>query len=82
MPAAHELWGILLTSLNDTDGAIRELTTAVNLQPDFWRAHYELGVALARKNDPAGAAAHLRLAARGNDPQVKAAALQALQESQ
>jgi hypothetical protein len=67
--------------MGDADGAARELTTAVNLQPDFWRAQYELGVALSMKHDPAGAAAHLRLDAQGNDPDAKAAALQLLRES-
>jgi predicted CXXCH cytochrome family protein len=79
VPAAHELWGILLTTLHDTDGAVRELTAAVNLQPDFWRAHYELGVELAMKGDSVAATAQLRLAAQGNDPDAKAAALRLLQ---
>jgi Flp pilus assembly protein TadD len=79
--AAHELWGILLTTLRDADGAARELSTAVNLQPDFWRAHYELGIALSMKGDTAGATQHFRLAAQGNDPAAKAAALELLQKS-
>ena len=80
-PAAHELWGILLTTERDAEGAARELNTAVTLQPDFWRAHYELGVALAMKGDTAGATQHFRLAAQGNDPTAKAAALDLLQKS-
>ena len=80
-PAAHELWGILLTEQHDAEGAMRELTTAVTLQPDFWRAHYELGVALGMKGDAAGATQHLRLAAQGNDPGAKAAALDILRKS-
>jgi Flp pilus assembly protein TadD len=80
-PAAHELWGILLTTERDAEGAARELSTAVTLQPDFWRAHYELGVALSMKGDTAGAIQHFRLAAQGNDPQAKAAALDLLQKS-
>jgi Flp pilus assembly protein TadD len=77
--AAHELLGVLLGDSGDVDGAIRELNSAVRLQPEFWPAHYELGAALANKGDKAGAAAQLRLAAGGNDPQVKAAAQQLLQ---
>jgi predicted CXXCH cytochrome family protein len=76
---AHELLGVLLGDSGDVDGAIRELNSAVRLQPDFWRAHYELGAALVNKGDKAGATAHVRLAAGGNDPQVKAAAQQLLQ---
>ena len=53
----------------------------MNLQPDFWRAHYELGVSLGRQGDSAGANAQLRIAAQGNDPEVKAAALQLLQKA-
>ncbi len=81
VPAAHELWGALLTELGDADGAARELNTAVKLQPDFWRAQYELGIALGTKGDTAGATLHLRLAAQGNDPAVKAAAIQMLQKT-
>ena len=80
-PVAHELWGVLLNETGDAEGAIRELKTAVNLQPDFWRAHYELGVSLGRQGDSAGANAQLRIAAQGNDPEVKAAALQLLQKA-
>lgn len=76
---AHELLGVLLGDSGDVDGAIRELNSAVRLQPDFWRAHYELGAAFANKGDKARASAELRLAADGNDPQVKAAAQQLLQ---
>lgn len=77
-PAAHELWGYLLTATGDPQGATRELRSAVRLQPDFWRAHFELGVALRMIGDAVGAAQELRLAARGNDPEVRAAALQQL----
>ena len=80
-PAAHELWGVLLTMKGDTDSAIREFTATVTLQPDFARAQYELGMALGVKGDTPGATAHLRIAAQGNDPDAKAAALQILQKS-
>jgi predicted CXXCH cytochrome family protein len=72
--AARELYGSILGSKGDMDGAIRELQAAVKLQPDFWRAHYELGVALGRNRDYAAAEEQLKLAAQGNDPNAKAAA--------
>ena len=77
-PAAHELWGYLLSAAGDGKGAVRELTTAVRLQPDFWRAYFELGVALRTTGDTAGAAQQLRTAAHGDDPEVRAAAIQML----
>ncbi len=79
-PAAHEFWAVMLSETGDAEGAVRELKTAVNLQPDFWRARYELGVALGKQGDSAGANAQLRMAAQGNDPEIKAAALRLLQE--
>ena len=80
VPASHELWGAILTAAGDPEGAIRELNTAVKLQPDFWRAHYELAIAMGTRGDSAGAAAQLRLAAQGNDPEIKNAAQQMLQK--
>lgn len=73
-PAAHELWGTLLAAKGDVEGAVRELTEAVRLKPDFWRAQFELGVALGRNRDYAAAAEHLRAAAQGADPEAKASA--------
>ncbi len=80
-PATHELWGMILNSMRDDEGATRELTAAITLQPDFWRAHYELGALLAAKGDSANAATHLRQVARSPDPELKAAALQLLQKT-
>ncbi|MGH9572998.1 MAG: tetratricopeptide repeat protein [Candidatus Acidiferrales bacterium] len=77
-PAAHELWGYLLAATGNAKSAIRELSTAIRLQPDFWRAHFELGAALRLTGDATGAAEQLRIAAKGNDPEVRAAALQLL----
>jgi Flp pilus assembly protein TadD len=50
----------------------------VRLTPASGRAHYELGVALARAGDRAGAVEHLKLAAQGPEADAKAAALQVL----
>ena len=77
MAEAHELWGYLLAAKGDVDGAARELQSAVRLQPEFWRAQYELGAVLDRKGDPA-AWQHLKLAAQGADPDAKASALELL----
>jgi predicted CXXCH cytochrome family protein len=79
-PDAHELWGNLLAARGDMDGAARELQTAVRQLPGFWRAHYELADVLLRKGDNAGAVQHLKIAAQGEDPQVKVAAQQLLQK--
>ncbi len=76
---AHELWGLLLGNKNDLAGAVREFGEAVKLRPDLWSAQYELGVALGKSRDFAGAEEHLKLAAGGNDPDVKAAAESILQ---
>jgi len=74
VPEAHELWGLLLGRRNDLQGAVREFGEAVKLRPDLWSAQYELGVALGKSRDFAGAEEHLKLAAEGSDPEVKAAA--------
>jgi hypothetical protein len=50
------------------------------LQPDYWRAQFELGVVLGRKRDFAGAEEHLKIAAQGADPDAKAQAQQLLQK--
>ncbi|HVW12010.1 MAG TPA: tetratricopeptide repeat protein [Bryobacteraceae bacterium] len=74
VPEAHELWGLLLGDKNDLPGAVREFGAAVKLRPDLWSAQFELGVALGKSRDFAGAQEHLKIAAGGSDPEVKAAA--------
>jgi Flp pilus assembly protein TadD len=74
------LLGTLLTRRGNLDGAARELQTAVELQPGFGRAQFELGVILVRRGDSGGAVDHFRLAAQGTDPQASAAARQTLQQ--
>lgn len=78
--AAHDLWGYLLAARGDEDGAAREFQVAVRLQPDFWRAKYELGAVLDQKGESAAALEHLTIAAKGADPDARAAALQLLQK--
>ena len=73
------MWGSLLATKGDLAAAIRELQAAVQLQPDFWRAQFELGVALGRNRDYTAAEEHLRIAAQGTDPDVKDQARQLLQ---
>ena len=79
-PNAREILGYLLTASGDGVDAIRELKSAIALDPNFARAHLDLAVALRMSGDPAGASEQLRLAAQGNDPDVRAQAAQ-LQKS-
>ena len=62
----------------EIERAISELEEAIRLKPDSGRAHYELGVALARTGNRAGGIEHLKLAAQGPDQDAKAAAVQVL----
>ncbi len=50
---AMRCWGGLLADRGDTDGAMRELQTALLLQPDFWRAQFELGLVWPARATPA-----------------------------
>jgi Flp pilus assembly protein TadD len=61
-------------------GSMRELSEAVRLQPQNWRAQVELGTLLARRGDRADALQHLTAAAQGPDPDASAAAQQALRD--
>jgi len=79
-PLGHELLGNLRADSADFAGARSELETAIRLQPNFWRAQFELATVLARQGDTTGAAEHLKIAAQGSDQQVSAAAKQALQQ--
>jgi predicted CXXCH cytochrome family protein len=76
---AHQLWGELLGTRGDLEGALREFQSAVRLKPDLWRAQFELGVTLGKSRNFAGALEHLKIAAQGADPEVKASALSLLQ---
>jgi Flp pilus assembly protein TadD len=62
----------------DLAGAIREIETALNLNPASGRAHYELGVALSQSDDNARAIEHFKIAARDVDPNIRAAAAEML----
>ena len=65
----------MLTGQSSTVGAILPMKNNVFFMDMF----SELGLALARETDYAGAAEHLKIAAQGTDPEVKASALALLQ---
>jgi predicted Zn-dependent protease len=51
---AHYLLGYVLSRLNQTDRAIAEFRTAIDLAPDHPRTYYQLALALRSKQDEAG----------------------------
>jgi predicted CXXCH cytochrome family protein len=71
-------YGHFLVDRGEMAAAIRELETAIRLQPALPRAHLELAMALGRSGNPAAAIPHLKIAADGTDPEVRAAALDVL----
>lgn len=73
-------YGQLLADRGEAAGAIQQLKTAVRLQPDLWRAHFELGMALGRRGDQKSAVEQLNIAANGSDAEVRAQALEVLQQ--
>jgi Tfp pilus assembly protein PilF len=79
-PLGHELLGSLMAARDDVNEASHELEESVRLQPDFWRAQFELGIVLAREGNLPGAAEHLKIAAQGGDAQASASAKQALRQ--
>jgi tetratricopeptide (TPR) repeat protein len=52
--------GRRLLEAGDLEGAISQFRSAINSQPTYAPAHYELGLALQRKGDKAGAAAEFQ----------------------
>ena len=76
--AAHELWGGLLAGKGDLSNAKRELSEAVRLQPGNAHARVQLGMVLANLGDRTGAIPHFLAAAQATDPNIRAAAEQAL----
>jgi tetratricopeptide (TPR) repeat protein len=59
--------------------AAHEYEEAIQLKPEFARAHLDLARVLADQGDIPGAIEHLRKAAAGSDPTVARLATQALQ---
>lgn len=76
---AHALLGTILQQRDRLDDARREYETALLIRPDLSRAQLDLGALLAGKGDLAGAAPHLRNAARSSDPAIRALAAQLIQ---
>jgi Flp pilus assembly protein TadD len=72
-------YGRLLAD-HESAAAIRELQAAVRLQPDLWRAHFELAMALGRSGNTTAAREQLTIAASGSDPEVRSQALEVLQK--
>jgi tetratricopeptide (TPR) repeat protein len=62
--------GRRLLQAGDLDGALSQFRSAINSQPTYAPAHYQLALALKRKGDNAGAAAELQKAAE-LDPRFK-----------
>jgi predicted CXXCH cytochrome family protein len=77
---AHELLGGLYTRSKQWPAAAREYEAVLALAPELARVQLRLGTVLASEGDAAGAAAHLRAAAQGNDAAVARQAAQALRE--
>jgi predicted CXXCH cytochrome family protein len=77
-PLAHEVLGGLLEAEGKTPEAISHYKEAILLRPDFGKAHLDLGAALARKGDRAGAAAEFRVAQSDPDPQIREMAITGL----
>jgi 3-hydroxyisobutyrate dehydrogenase-like beta-hydroxyacid dehydrogenase len=50
------------------------------LQPDLWRAHFELAMVLGQSGNAGAARAQLTIAAGGSDAEVRAQALDVLQK--
>jgi len=77
---AHDLLGTLLERKGEVDAALHEYSEAVRLRPDLSHAQLDLGGVLANKGDKAGAAEHLRLAAKSSDPRLRDLAERLLKE--
>jgi predicted CXXCH cytochrome family protein len=75
---AHELLGGLHARKQELSAAAREYAATLALQPDLARVQLRLGTVLAAEGDKDGAAAHFRVAAKGNDAAVARQAAQAL----
>ena len=71
--------GIALLELRDTAGALRELQSAVDLDPNYFEAHLKLGRLLLENGKRTEAQPHLRKATESPDEQVRQAAARLLQ---
>ena len=64
LPLIHKHLGGCLVHTRDFDGAVKELTTFLETNPNDAEAHYFLGVALREKGDASGADVQFREAKR------------------
>jgi predicted CXXCH cytochrome family protein len=76
---AHNFRGVLLER-RDRAAALKEFLEAVQLQPDFARAHLNAARILAATGNRADAIQHLRQAATSDDPNVRRQATEALRQ--
>ncbi|MDQ6677507.1 MAG: tetratricopeptide repeat protein [Acidobacteriota bacterium] len=81
-PDAHNLKGRLLERKGLTDQALSEFLQVTGLSPGFGPGHLSAANILAAKGDFAAAEKHLREAARGSDPNIRAMAGAALRQLQ
>jgi tetratricopeptide (TPR) repeat protein len=77
-PVVHEVLGGLLEEEGKIPEAVSHYKEAIRLQPNFGKAHLDLGAALARQGDRAGAAAEFRIAQSDPDPKIREMALSGL----
>lgn len=80
IPEAHVMRGELLARKRQFPEAAREYQRALELRPDFSRAHLDLATVLIAQEDTPRAVQHLREAAKGSDAAVAQAATRALQK--
>lgn len=71
-PIIHNDIGLARLHVDDVAGAKASFVTALELDPTFWRSHYDLGVTLFVAGEPEAGIVHLRRAWRqgayGADP--------------
>jgi len=77
---AHDLLGNLLAEKSNLQGALAQYREAIRLRPEFARAQLDLGETLADAGDVAQALPYLRQAAASQQPDVREAAAQILQQ--
>ncbi|MBV8846046.1 MAG: tetratricopeptide repeat protein [Bryobacterales bacterium] len=77
---AHDLLANLLVGQGKIEPAVQEYERAITLQPNFGRAHLDLGSLLAESGDVRAALPHLQEAAASPDPAVSTEAHQMLHQ--
>ena len=67
----HEFLGNLMVARKQIGRAIAEYREAVRIEPEFSRAHLDLGKTLADSGDLTGALPYLRKAAQSTDAAIR-----------